>query len=58
MSKLFKALEQAERDNARREPLISAEAVSERATVVPQWPEPEDEQLPVFTAPPHARRAL
>jgi Mrp family chromosome partitioning ATPase len=52
MSKLFKALEQAERDNARREPLISAEAVSERATVVPQWPEPEDEQLPVFTAPP------
>ena len=52
MSKFFKALEQAERDNARREPLISAETASERATVVPHWPDPADEQPPVFTPPP------
>jgi protein-tyrosine kinase len=58
MSKFFKALEQAERDSTRREPLISAKAVSERATVVPHWPEPADEQPPVFTPPPPPRSVV
>jgi protein-tyrosine kinase len=52
MSKFFKALEQAERDNTQREPLIAPEAPGARASVVPQWPEPADEQPPVFTPPP------
>jgi len=34
MSKVFRALEQAERDNAQREPLVPAEPVSERAPIV------------------------
>ena len=70
MSKFFKALEQAERDNAQREPLIAPEtegeravapeAAAERASVVPQWPEPDKEQAPVFTppAPPRAPRSV
>jgi protein-tyrosine kinase len=58
MSKFFKALEQAERDNAQREPLIAAEAAVERAPVVPQWPEPADERPPVFTPPPPAPRSV
>ena len=55
MSKFFKALEQAERDNAQREPLIPAEEASEPASIVPRWPDPADEQPPVFTAPPPPR---
>ena len=59
MSKFFKALEQAERDNAQQEspaaPQATAEAVaeteSERPPVVTRWPEPENEQPPVFTPP-------
>ena len=59
MSKFFKALEQAERDNAQPEspaaPQATAEAVaetvSERPPVVPRWPEPDQEQPPVFTPP-------
>jgi protein-tyrosine kinase len=52
MSKFFKALEQAERDNAQRAPLAPAEPVSERASAVPRWPEPGREQPPVFSPPP------
>jgi hypothetical protein len=52
MSKFFRALEQAERDNAQREPLVPAAPVSERAPIVPRWPEPANEQPPVFSAPP------
>ena len=55
MSKFFKALEQAERDNEQRTPLIEPEAPAERAAVVPQWPDPADEHPPVFTAPPPPR---
>src|SRR5213593_1466906 len=55
MSKFFKALEQAERDNVQREPLIAEEAARERVSVVPQWPEPSDEQPPVFPPPPPPR---
>ena len=63
MSKFFKALEQAERDNAQQESPAApqatteavaeaaAETVSERAPVVTRWPEPEKEQPPVFTPP-------
>ena len=63
MSKFFKALEQAERDNAQQEspapPQATAEAVaeaaadtvSERSPVISRWPEPEKEQPPVFTPP-------
>ncbi len=63
MSKFFKALEQAERDNAQQEspaaPQATAEAVaeaaadpvSERPPVISRWPEPEKEQPPVFTPP-------
>jgi len=59
MSKFFKALEQAERDNAQQEspaaPQATAEAVaetvSERPPVVTRWPDPEKEQPPVFTPP-------
>jgi protein-tyrosine kinase len=58
MSKFFKALEQAERDNTQREPLIAPEAAGERASVVPQWPEPAHEQPPVFTRPPRAPRSV
>lgn len=56
MSKFFKALEQAERDNAQHEspsvPQATAEAVAERPPVIARWPEPENEQPPVFTPPP------
>jgi len=58
MSKFFKALEQAERDNEQRTPLIEPEAPEappERASVVPQWPKTEDEHPPVFTPPPPPR---
>jgi len=68
MSKFFKALEQAERENAQREPLIAPEtegeravapeAAGERAPVVPQWPEPAREQPPVFTPPPRTPRSV
>lgn len=59
MSKFFKALEQAERDSAQQEspaaPQAAAEAVaetvSERPSVISRWPEPENEQPPVFTPP-------
>ena len=63
MSKFFKALEQAERDNTQPEspapPQAAAEAVaepaaetvSERSPVATRWPEPEKEQPPVFTPP-------
>ena len=53
MSKFFKALEQAGRDNAQQTPEATAEAVSEkRASVIARWPEPAKEQPPVFTPPP------
>jgi capsular exopolysaccharide synthesis family protein len=55
MSKFFKALEQAERDNAQPEspaaPQATAEAVVERPAVIARWPEPDHEQPPVFTPP-------
>ena len=51
MSKFFKALEQAERDNVQEAPQAPAEAVSERPSVMTRWPEPAREQPPVFTAP-------
>jgi capsular exopolysaccharide synthesis family protein len=55
MSKFFKALEQAERDNAQQEsppaPQATAEAVAERPSVIARWPEPDHEQPPVFTPP-------
>ncbi len=51
MSKFFKALEQAGRDNAQQTPEATAEAVSEKR-VIARWPEPAKEQPPVFTPPP------
>jgi len=63
MSKFFKALEQAEQDNA--QPASSpapqattaeapAETTSERPPVIARWPELESERPPVFTPPPRA----
>jgi len=60
MSKFFKALEQAERDNAQPESSPApqattaeapAEPVNERPPVISRWPEPESERPPVFTPP-------
>jgi capsular exopolysaccharide synthesis family protein len=51
MSKFFKALEQAGRDNTDETREAAVEA-SEQAPVVPRWPEPDKEQPPVFTPPP------
>jgi len=60
MSKFFKALEQAERDNEQRSPLVEPEAEPEAppegASVVPQWPDRADEHPPVFTPPPPPRK--
>jgi len=64
MSKFFKALEQAERDNEQRTPLIepeapeAPEATPERASAVPQWPDREDEHPPVFTPPTSPRSVV
>jgi protein-tyrosine kinase len=55
MSKFFKALEQAGRDNTDETPQAPVEA-SEQTPVVPRWPEPDKEQPPVFTPPPPPQR--
>jgi Mrp family chromosome partitioning ATPase len=57
MSKFFKALDQAERDNTQQEspstPEATAEAaVSERPSLLTRRPEPDKEQPPAFRAPP------
>jgi len=60
MSKFFKALEQAERDNAQPESSPApqattaeapAETATERPQVISRWPDPESERPPVFTPP-------
>ena len=61
MSKFFKALEQAGRDNDNTDETPQTQApveASEPAPVVPRWPEPDKEQPPVFTPPTPQRTAV
>jgi hypothetical protein len=57
VSKFFKALEQAERDNTDETRQAPMEA-GEQAPVVPRWPEPDKERPSVFTPPAPSRTAV
>jgi protein-tyrosine kinase len=57
VSKFFKALERAERDNT-DEALQAPVEAGEQAPVVPRWPEPDKERPSVFTPPAPPRTAV
>ena len=58
MSKFFKALEHAERNNTEQVPRAPVEVVSQRPSVLTRWPEQTKERPPVFTAPPPGAPSL